>query len=160
MIIYFLRHGDAVEDSHAHDSDRPLSEFGQQQASAAGQFLSKSKSGIEQIFCSPLLRARQTAEAVQRELGSIPVHSTEQLTSSSEPRNILLELQKVKEKSVLLVGHEPHLSSTISLLLFGGDRSVVEMRKCSLACVSATPPIGKGGAILQWLVSSEQTMKK
>jgi phosphohistidine phosphatase SixA len=69
-------------------------------------------------------------------------------------------LQKLKEKGVLLVGHEPHLSGTISLLLFGREQSVVEMRKCSLACVSATPPIGKGGAVLRWLLTSELTMKK
>ena len=160
MIIYLLRHGDAVDTPEVHDSDRPLSDFGQRQATAAGRFLAKTNAEIGQILCSPLLRARQTAEAVQRELPSVPVGATELLASSSDPRDIVHELQKNTFKSVLMVGHEPHLSRTISLLLWGDPRSRLEMRKCSLACVSVPDPLEEGRGVLQWLLSSDQTMRE
>jgi phosphohistidine phosphatase len=159
MIIYFLRHGDATESPSLHDSDRPLSEFGEHQASSVGHFLSKVDRGIKQILTSPLVRAQQSAEAVQRELGPIPIQPTEHLTSSSDPRNIIRELQKANTGTVLLVGHEPHLSRTISLLISGDARTVVEMRKGSLACVSTPDPLKEGAGILQWLLPSERTLK-
>lgn len=160
MILYLLRHGDAVDAARFEDSERPLSDFGLRQASAVGSYLSGSQSGIRQIYCSPLLRARQTGEAVRRELGQVPIQTTELLLSSGDPREIVRELQKNPVPGVLLVGHEPHLSRTISLLLWGDIRSRVEMKKCSLACISTPDPLEEGSGVLQWLVSSDQTLKE
>jgi phosphohistidine phosphatase len=160
MIIYLLRHGDAVDAARFEDSERPLSDFGRRQASAVGAYLAGSQAGIQQIYCSPLLRAQQTGEVVQRELGQVPIQSTEVLLSSRDPRDIVQELKRNTVKSVLLIGHEPHLSRTISLLLWGDIRSRVEMKKCSLACVSTPDPPEEGRGVLQWLVSSDQTLKE
>jgi phosphohistidine phosphatase len=159
MIIYLLRHGDAVDAARFEDNDRPLSDFGRRQASAVGTYLAGLQSGIQQIYCSPLLRARQTGEAVRQELGQVPIQTTELLLSSGDPGEIVRELQKNPPRSVLLVGHEPHLSRTISLLLWGDIRSRVEMKKSSLACVSTPDPLEEGRGVLQWLVSSDQTLK-
>jgi phosphohistidine phosphatase len=160
MIIYLLRHGDAVDEARFEDSERPLSDFGQRQSSAVGRYLAGLKSGIQKIYCSPLLRARQTGEVVQQEVGQAPIQTTELLLSSGDPREIIRELQKYPVQSVLLVGHEPHLSRTISLLLWGDIRSRVEMKKCSLACLSTPDPLEEGRGVLQWLVSSDQTLKE
>jgi len=159
MIIYLLRHGDAVDATRFEDSERPLSNFGRRQASAVGAYLAGMQSGIRQIYCSPLLRARQTGEAVRQELGQVPIQTTELLLSSGDPREIVRELEKHPLSSVLLVGHEPQLSRTISLLLWGDISSRVEMKKSSLACVSTPDPPKEGRGILQWLVSSDQTLK-
>jgi phosphohistidine phosphatase len=159
MTIFLLRHGDAVDAARFEDNERPLSDFGQQQASAVGRYLAGLQSGIQQIYCSPLLRARQTGEAVRQELGQVPIQTTELLLSSGDPREIVRELEKYPVRGALLVGHEPHLSRTISLLLWGDIRSRVEMKKCSLACVSTPDPLEEGRGVLQWLVSSEQTLK-
>ena len=159
MIIYFLRHGDASDSPSFQDSDRPLSEFGVRQASSVGHFLGNVDRGIKEILTSPLVRAQQSAEAVQREIGPVPIHPTEHLTSSSDPRIIIRELQRTDKGPVLLVGHEPHLSKTISLLISGDTNTVVEMRKASLACVSTDDPLKEGGGILQWLLPSERTLK-
>lgn len=159
MVIYFLRHGDAVANAQVHDGERPLSDLGRRQATAVGHFLYATKTVIEVILCSPLARAQQTAEAVQRELGSMPIRSTDSLISSSNPRDILFELQKLHTERVLLVGHEPHLSKTISLFLFGDARSKIEMRPCSLACVTTPPPLEEGRGFLQWLLPLDITVK-
>jgi phosphohistidine phosphatase len=159
MIIYLLRHGDAVDAARFEDNERPLSDFGRRQASAVGRYLAGSQSGIQHIYCSPLLRALQTGEAVREELGQAPIQTTELLLSTGDPREIVRELQNSPVQSVLLVGHEPHLSRTISVLLWGDVRGRVEMKKCSLACVSTPDPLEESRGVLQWLVSSDQTLK-
>jgi phosphohistidine phosphatase len=160
MILYVLRHGEAIRDSQVHDSDRPLSDFGKQQAVAVGRFLRTGNTGIQHILCSPLLRAQQTVAALLKETGTIPLRTTEHLTSSSDPKHILKELSELNKERVLLVGHEPHLSTMISLLLSGDERSRVMMRPCSLACMSVLDPMDHNRGLLQLLIHSEQFMDR
>ena len=158
MTLYLLRHGDAIRDTLIHDSDRPLSDAGREQAAAAGRFLRAGKTGIEHIFCSPLLRAQQTAAGVLNEIGPTPLSTTEHLTSSSDPRHILREVSELNKETVLLIGHEPHLSTTISVLLAGDERSRVMMRPCSLACLSVVASPKHDNSLLQWLIHPGQML--
>jgi phosphohistidine phosphatase len=156
MILYILRHGDAIRDTRLHDSDRPLSDLGRQQAASVGRFLRGNAQHIEHVLRSPLLRAQQTAEVVLNELGALPISTTEHLLSSSDPRHILQELTELNKPVVLLIGHEPHLSTTISVLLAGDERNRVMMRPCSLACLSNLSPREYDKALLLWLIHPEQ----
>ncbi|MBI3578489.1 MAG: phosphohistidine phosphatase SixA [Ignavibacteriales bacterium] len=158
MIVYIVRHGDAAESITVHDSERPLSDLGKRQAIAAGKFLHPLPQRPSTILCSPLLRAVQTAETIQQELGAHPPRVSELLTPSSDPRQILEELNKLRDDAILLVGHEPHVSTTISLLISGNEQAKIEMKKGSLACIEVGRPIGKGVGALRWLVTSKQMM--
>lgn len=60
MLLYIIRHG---EPGH----DGALTETGQKQALAVGERMEKC--GIDRIFSSPLLRARQTAQPACEKLG-------------------------------------------------------------------------------------------
>lgn len=60
MLLYIIRHG---EPGH----DGALTPLGQQQAQAVGERMAKV--GLDRIFTSPLLRARQTAEPACKRLG-------------------------------------------------------------------------------------------
>lgn len=64
MFLYIIRHG---EPDYSTDT---LTELGQQQAEAVS--LRMEESGIEEIFCSPMGRARQTAAPTAARLG-LPV---------------------------------------------------------------------------------------
>lgn len=160
MTIFLLRHGEAAHAGRFHDDDRPLTQFGQRQAFAVGRYLADTHAEVDLVYCSPLLRARQTAEAVQKSLGPVPIQTSELLLSHSNPEEIVNKLQKASLATVLLIGHEPHLSRTISCLLWGDERSRVDMRTCSLACVTGSDPLEKGRGTLQWVVSSDQSLKE
>ncbi len=159
MNLYFLRHGEALDGAQYPDGERPLSNHGLQQAAAVGCFFREQGIRFDRVFCSPLLRARQTTEAVLQESGAIPVTTTDLLISSCDPHRILLELRTHHCEEVLLVGHEPHLGKTVSLLLGLEDRSRVEMKPCSLACVATASAPNPGRGILRWLIPSNATLK-
>ncbi|KAK0470572.1 phosphoglycerate mutase [Armillaria novae-zelandiae] len=66
ITITFIRHGQSEDNPRgiwAGWKDAPLSELGTRQAKALGDHLSTTR--IDLIYSSPLLRARQTGEAVQ-----------------------------------------------------------------------------------------------
>jgi phosphohistidine phosphatase len=156
MLIYILRHGDAVQSSSLHDSERPLSDLGQQQASAVGEFVQSVNLHPDVIISSPLIRAVKTAEAIRRSANVAQIQMSEYLIPGTRKEQLIEQLNKLGRNSVLLVGHEPHLSQTISFLLTGRENLPVEVRKCSLACLLASDPVRPGHALLQWLVSVEQ----
>ena len=79
MKLFIARHGQTpwnVEDLVCGRADVPLTEVGQQQAKLLAE--SALDKGIDVILCSPLLRARQTAQAVSDAIG-VPVELDERL---------------------------------------------------------------------------------
>lgn len=66
--FYLIRHGESDANAlgvvQGH-SDHPLNKRGEAQAAAAGQWLADK--GITSLSCSPLKRARRTAEIIARE---------------------------------------------------------------------------------------------
>jgi phosphohistidine phosphatase len=156
MTIYVLRHGDAVESTTLHDSERPLSELGRHQAATAGRFLRLIGDVIHLMLVSPLARAREMADGVKQILGEIPTTPTEHLTSSSDPRQVIDQIAHLGVQSVMIVGHEPHLSRTISFLISGSQAQCVELKKASLACLEIATPVEPGKAVLKWLLTSQQ----
>jgi probable phosphoglycerate mutase len=63
-LVYFVRHGEGVDNVARRFScknlDRPLTERGRLQADQTGEYLAGKN--IDGIFCSPMKRARETAE--------------------------------------------------------------------------------------------------
>lgn len=158
MKLYILRHGDAIEQGY-DDASRPLSPLGEEQGRVAATTLKKHTETLDLILSSPLLRARQMAEIVQREFPSVNIQTTEHLVSSSDPRQIIQLLNDMKKNSVLCVGHQPHLGILLSQLVnfrassTGDPTSGVELpprykqfevKKGTLACVEIALPMKKG----------------
>jgi len=109
---------------------------------------------VDIVLCSPLQRAAETADAVS-EFISARRSSTEHLVPSSDPANLIKELNTASGTAILCVGHEPHLSALISLLLTGSRNARVAMGKGDLACIEVALPAAPGRGTLRWLVTTE-----
>jgi phosphohistidine phosphatase len=156
MHLYFLRHGDAVESPYYHDTQRPLSDLGKRQIQGVSHFLRSSKTAIELILTSPLVRARETGEIIRNGLQTPSFLTTDSLVSGGGLRELFAVVNSQRAGSLLLVGHEPQLSSAISVLTGGDEHFRLEMNKGSLALVETPFPVKKGHAVLSWLLTATQ----
>jgi phosphohistidine phosphatase len=151
MLLYILRHAEAEALSPSGlDADRPLSEPGTKRMKAVARAISRMEPDFDAILVSPLLRARQTAEPVAaacRFDGELQV--SESLLPGSDPVTILEELEGAEWKSVLLVGHEPHLGRLFGRLVSGRKDCEVPMKKASLAVFEIAPRLGSSHAELR-----------
>jgi phosphohistidine phosphatase len=115
MDLYILRHGIAEERSshHKNDGDRQLTKQGRVQIE---QLAKEMHLSFDLVLSSPLARAVQTAQA----FGCKPIE-TENLGADMDPRELIDELNASRKNSILLVGHQPHLSALISVLVCGNE---------------------------------------
>jgi phosphohistidine phosphatase len=124
MMIYLMRHADAVSDEE--NPVRPLSRKGREQVERVCLALAKVP-GFKpsQIWHSPLARSRETAELLAKGLGlQVPVMLVKGITPDDDPTAIAGVLE-ASEADIALVGHEPHLGVLASLLVHGPERSGV-----------------------------------
>jgi phosphohistidine phosphatase len=113
--LWLLRHAEAEPHGTRRDADRRLTERGERQARAAGVALAKLGVKFDEILYSPKVRASQTAElaaeawsAQQRKR----LHEFPPLAGGFDAGQALEALAAVPAGGcVLLVGHEPDLSS-------------------------------------------------
>jgi phosphohistidine phosphatase len=114
------------------DAERPLTSEGVKKAKCSAVTIAGLQLELDAIITSPFVRARQTAEIVSQKvdvqmvvdarLG--PAFDIERL------REILGE--RPSAGALMLVGHEPGFSETISALIGGGR---IACKKGALACV-------------------------
>jgi len=151
MIVYFLRHAEADPDARI-DFDRKLTPKGLEQAAKAGKFLVRNGLLPEAIVSSPVVRARQTAEVVEKKLGQASVVIGPWLACGMAPERCLSELSvHAGTNSVLLVGHEPDFSDTIAALLGLANPDSLNIRKASLTGIELSG-FAAGAGRLQLLV--------
>lgn len=162
MNVGFFRHGPAVErgTEGVSEADRPLTPEGRKKTLLASKGLKALDLGFDRVFTSPLPRAMQTAEIVAGVLRLPPPEVLDGLSPGGSPRRLLDGLRDLESQAPLLVGHEPLLSSTISLAVCGGVTGSFEMKKAGLAWVEfesdSARPRGRlklllGGAVLRGL---------
>jgi phosphohistidine phosphatase len=118
MRIYLVRHGDAVpEEDAGSDRDRWLSPRGREAARILGRLLREHNIAPDTIVCSPLPRATQTAELLAASLDYIgPIASWRCLEPSAMPR-VAAGQVAAAGLSVVVVGHEPSISSLGAFIL-------------------------------------------
>lgn len=118
MRIYLVRHGDAVPEEEAgSDRDRWLSPRGREAARILGRLLREQAIAIDAILTSPLPRAVQTAELLAASLDYLgPIASRRCFEPSAHPRVASQELSGAG-RSVLVVSHEPAVSTLGAFLL-------------------------------------------
>jgi phosphohistidine phosphatase len=128
MKLYLMRHGPA-EDRAASglDGDRALTISGRERVRAVAKVLAEGGETPAFVVTSPLVRAVQTAEivAIVTKLGSLSktVEVRRELSPGESALPWVRNLASDGRKRVLLVGHEPDLSSLVWGLVGRFDRS-------------------------------------
>ncbi|MGA2029871.1 MAG: phosphohistidine phosphatase SixA [Verrucomicrobiota bacterium] len=162
MNLYILRHGLAVEcgtPGYKKDSDRPLTAKGKRRMWQIAEAMEAMELNFDMILSSPFLRARQTAEIVAEtfELRK-KLALTEALTPDGNPKLLVEQLNKLKVKDILLVGHEPYLSQLIGLLVSGNTNMALDFKKGGLGKLEAETLRCGRCATLAWLLTPRQMM--
>ncbi len=111
-----MRHAEAAPGEP--DALRPLTAEGKAQTRALGEKLAGQR--LEAVVCSPLLRARETAELIARAAG-LEAEPEEQLAPGADVTSLSAAVSG-KGETVVVVGHQPDCSEIV-LVLTGEDRS-------------------------------------
>jgi phosphohistidine phosphatase len=122
--IYIMRHGPAEDQAPTgRDYDRKLTSSGRDRTELAARELGKWERP-KRVISSPLVRTVETAEVVIRTLGlSLDLETREELAPGGDPLKLLGELANEGAKRVILIGHEPDVSSVAAVLLPNWTRS-------------------------------------
>jgi len=162
MNIYCLRHGIAEDydpTKHASDADRALTPKGKKRMESIAEAMQSQDIEIKTILASPYRRAKETAEIVADQLG---LHQKIEWTSDLEPeKSASLFLKRLTKEcnrhtDVMLVGHEPFMSSFISYSLVGTAALHLVMKKGGLCKISFSNGVKPGTARLEWLLNFGQ----
>lgn len=127
MILYVMRHAEAVEGSEAlADEWRYLTEKGRSAARKVSSSISRSGPKPRLIITSPLTRAVQTAEiAALKACRKNVVVSSGLLLPVADTGSVITHLKTCRDaRRVMLVGHEPQLGMLVASLLGRGDQPI------------------------------------
>ena len=103
MRLLLVRHGEAAPGEP--DALRPLTPRGQEQARELGAALVHEGVCPDALLTSPLLRARETAEALGRATG-VPVTPDERLEPGATAADVRAAIEG-RGDVVVVVGHQP-----------------------------------------------------
>ncbi len=136
MRVLIFRHGIAEDDGpDGTDASRRLTTEGKRKTKEAARGIARViEDAVEVILSSPLTRAWETAGIAAKEVGG----EVEELAAlgRQDPAAVIEAIAGRPEELVMLVGHEPMLSTLIQVLCgFGGAWGSVELKKAGCALV-------------------------
>lgn len=132
-----MRHAEALDGPD--DAARPLSPRGWKQAREVARFLKDAGIAFDAAYTSPLVRARETAEAVLKVCGSVSskaLQETDALRIEGTRREFDAWLRALPDdEHVLVLGHAPTLADRVRGLVSIADAESFRLPKGGLACV-------------------------
>lgn len=152
-LIVLLRHGIAEDRAPGRkDEDRALTPVGHARTTKLARGLERVFPRARVIYSSPLVRAMQTARCVAKAYRSrIEITRSESLAPSGTHEEFLQLIRSIPERRVILVGHEPTLTSNaVALLGLTNDGQGLELKKGGCYALRLR---GENGAILEWALS-------
>ena len=162
MELYILRHGIAVErgtPGYKKDGDRPLTKEGEDKMRQIADAMRGMDLKFDLILSSPLVRAEQTANIVAGEVDE-EVTFTHYLEPGGNALDLINEINDEKAHRVLLVGHEPDLSSLVSILISGKSDAGIELKKGGLCKLTTEKLVFGQCARLNWLLTPRQLRER
>ena len=165
MDVYVLRHGVADERDYRKypdDNLRPLISKGVDKLVRQAKGLKAVGFCVDLVISSPLVRAVQTAEVVMAGLGMAgDLVYSEALAPEAHPYLFLEELASKYSTvdRVMVVGHEPHLSRFVSMVVTGDPNALIRLKKGALCKLRIPRPDGVRSGWLEWLMTPDQMIK-
>lgn len=158
MKIYLIRHSNAVDPGtpgYEDDSLRPLTEKGRDKMRKIAAALKELDVKPDLIVSSPYIRARQTAEVLAKVLKfkqELAVNDT--LVPMGNPENIIGEInEKYNVDELVLVGHEPCISSLVGMLIGGNPELALTVKNGGVCCLASDDLRAERKATLEWLLT-------
>jgi len=140
------------------DEERSLTKKGQGDILAVALWMALQEYQFDVIAASPLIRAQETAAIVVETLGGPKKVATwECLVPGGDPDTVCHEISRFpKDNRILIVGHEPLLSTLISRIITGGEGAGIVMTKGGLAKIRNFSFTGLPSGELHWLITAKQ----
>lgn len=121
--LVLVRHAKSHYPHGVPDHERPLAGKGRRNAQAAGTWLRSEGPRADLVLCSDAQRARHTWEIMAGSLDPAPVMKFESRLYEAEPEDLIALARSCDDgvRTLLMVGHEPSLSSTTLMLAGAGS---------------------------------------
>jgi phosphohistidine phosphatase len=152
--LYLVRHAIAAErgSEWPDDTKRPLTERGIGRFEDVVRGLRRLEVAIDEIFTSPLVRARQTADLLAEGLdGKPPVKILEALAPGHTASVVMAQLAKAaRRRRIALVGHEPDLGE-LAAHLIGAGRAL-PFKKGGVCRIDVGSLSSRRAASLVWFI--------
>jgi phosphohistidine phosphatase len=159
--IYLVRHAIAAErgDDWPDDTKRPLTERGISRFKESVGGLKELDAVIDEIFTSPLVRARQTADLLAAGVDGRPsVKLLDALAPGTPPATVMAQLAKAaKRRRIALVGHEPDLGELAAYVI--GARRPMPFKKGGICRIDVAGLTSKAAGTLVWFVTPKVLRK-
>jgi phosphohistidine phosphatase len=153
--LYLVRHAIAAErgEDWPDDDKRPLTERGIARFKESVKGLEVLDVELDEIFTSPLVRAKQTAELLADGVRGKPaVKVLEALSPGFAPATMLAQLSKAaKRRRIALVGHEPGLGE-LAAHLIGAGRAL-PFKKGGVCRIDVESLTSRRAGALAWFVT-------
>jgi phosphohistidine phosphatase len=160
MDIFVLRHGEAGKrlPSASKDAERSLTAAGKKEVEDVADSLDELGVEFSRIATSPLKRARETADIVAKKLKMQDnLEDWDELKPEGSIMELYSRLSKLpQDSSVLLVGHNPYLSTFIGEVISGNNNCRIDLKKAGLARVRVATSNPKITGELRWLLTPKQ----
>jgi phosphohistidine phosphatase len=153
--LYLVRHAIAAErgEEWPDDTKRPLTTRGIARFRESVAALHVLDVTIDEIFTSPLVRTKQTAELLAAGVPGKPrVKILEALAPDHQPAVVMSQLAKAaKRRRIALVGHEPDLGALAAHLL--GAQRAVPFRKGGMCRIDVETLTSRRAGSLIWFAT-------
>jgi phosphohistidine phosphatase len=152
--LYLVRHAIAAErgDEWPDDTKRPLTKRGVTRFRECVTGLRELETAVDEIFTSPLVRAKQTADILAAGMdGKPPVKVLDALAPGHTAQNVMTQLAKAAtRRRIALVGHEPELGE-LAAHLIGASRAM-PFKKGGVCRVDMESLRSRSAGTLIWFV--------
>ena len=158
MDIYIIRHAIAVDEvtsDYESDSERPLTDQGRKKMRQIAKALRHLGVEFDLILSSPYVRACETAEVLADVFKmKNKIAFSDNLIPLGNPELLVGEInERHTVDSLAIVGHEPHLSALVGLLIGESLNIEITLKKGGVCYLSADNlHYREHRATLKWLL--------